>query len=345
MDMPGRKWTYADYRYEFNSKEKDNEINSGGQNYGMRTYDKRLGRFFSADVAMPLYPHLSPYNFAANRPIVAIDVEGLQAWDAPNSLDLISKFSWQNFVKQRWSEALISKENNFDCADLAIEMLAGYHKKMGIQLIVKVFKGNRLIILDSNDPKYTDNAKKDAGGNKLTSYEYFLEDLKKWIGANDLAQKTIAYKIKGKELETGDLALYWDDGSGEYGHTQVIDDDFSEPDNGGPHGYIQSSGHYLGKNNPGNNFDNPQLSSGSANFNSWSRGLFRFNFLQNAPKFSSQETVEFLKPKSPIALPTLQELEIIIPKGIFGGGGTGSSGSNNGGSNKPDTGGKTKPMF
>ncbi|WP_121356808.1 RHS repeat-associated core domain-containing protein [Flavisolibacter nicotianae] len=73
---------YADggYRYEFNGKENDDEVKGEGnqQDYGMRIYDPRIGRFLSADPLMKKYPMLTPYQFASNSPIQAIDVDGLE---------------------------------------------------------------------------------------------------------------------------------------------------------------------------------------------------------------------------------------------------------------------------
>ncbi|HBG70621.1 MAG: hypothetical protein A2W93_09640 [Bacteroidetes bacterium GWF2_43_63] len=71
------------HRFGFNGKENDNEVKGTGnqQDYGMRIYDPRLGRFLSADpliVQEQKYPELSPYQFASNRPIDAIDLDGLE---------------------------------------------------------------------------------------------------------------------------------------------------------------------------------------------------------------------------------------------------------------------------
>ncbi len=35
------------YSYGFNGKEDDKDISEGGQDYGMRIYDSRVGRFLS----------------------------------------------------------------------------------------------------------------------------------------------------------------------------------------------------------------------------------------------------------------------------------------------------------
>jgi RHS repeat-associated protein len=65
------------YRYGFNSKEDDFEV-KGQQDYGMRIYDKRLGRFKSIDPLTREYPWNSTYAFAENDVIRCIDLDGLE---------------------------------------------------------------------------------------------------------------------------------------------------------------------------------------------------------------------------------------------------------------------------
>ena len=80
MSMPRRKFSATnDYRYGFNGKENDKDISEGGQDYGMRISDNRLGRFLSEDPITKKYPELTPYQFASNTPIQAIDLDGLEA--------------------------------------------------------------------------------------------------------------------------------------------------------------------------------------------------------------------------------------------------------------------------
>ena len=86
--LPGRGVDQAEYKYGFNSKENDNEVygDANFQDYGMRMYDTRVGRFVSADpliVSEQKYPELSPYQFASNRPIDGIDLDGLE-WSREN---------------------------------------------------------------------------------------------------------------------------------------------------------------------------------------------------------------------------------------------------------------------
>lgn len=81
MLMPGRQYgAGAGYRYGFNGKENDNEVKGLGnqQDYGMRIYDNRIGRFLSVDPITKMYPELTPYQFASNRPIDGVDLDGLE---------------------------------------------------------------------------------------------------------------------------------------------------------------------------------------------------------------------------------------------------------------------------
>jgi len=70
----------ASYRYGFNGKENDNEVKGTGnwQDYGMRDYDPRVGRFPSVDPLTKDYAALTPYQFASNSPVAGNDRDGLE---------------------------------------------------------------------------------------------------------------------------------------------------------------------------------------------------------------------------------------------------------------------------
>ncbi len=75
--MPGRKYSStSSYRYGFNGKEKDGEVVQ--YDYGFRIYDPRLVRFKSVDPLTKSYPWYTPYQFAGNKPISCIDLDGLE---------------------------------------------------------------------------------------------------------------------------------------------------------------------------------------------------------------------------------------------------------------------------
>ena len=85
MDMPGRQFSSTTgYRYGFNGKEKDNKDGVVQYDYGFRIYDPRLVRFKSVDPLFRTYPYYTPYQFASNSPIIAIDVDGLESSNDKN---------------------------------------------------------------------------------------------------------------------------------------------------------------------------------------------------------------------------------------------------------------------
>jgi RHS repeat-associated protein len=106
MAMPGRKFTRVGgsaYRYGFNGKENDNDVKGEGnqQDYGMRIYDPRVGRFLSIDPLTSKFPNLTPYQFASNTPVQAIDLDGLESVNVntnqvDNTLNANSCATYQN---------------------------------------------------------------------------------------------------------------------------------------------------------------------------------------------------------------------------------------------------------
>jgi len=100
------------YRFGFNGKENDNEVKGQGnqQDYGMRIYDPRLGRFLSVDPISKKFPELSPYQFASNTPIWAIDMDGLEAFFIHGMKS--SKDDWRTQDFQDVGKSLIKLTNN-----------------------------------------------------------------------------------------------------------------------------------------------------------------------------------------------------------------------------------------
>jgi RHS repeat-associated protein len=112
-------------RYGFNGKENDNEVKGEGnqQDYGMRIYDPRLGRFLSTDPITGEYPELTPYQFASNTPIQAIDLDGLEGAiaspmggqnvvDAQTAKDFNAAKSWFSQPASRWMKLGLAAQMN-----------------------------------------------------------------------------------------------------------------------------------------------------------------------------------------------------------------------------------------
>lgn len=71
--------SYAKKRYQYVGKERDEE--SGMYYYGARYYSPWIGRFVSVDPLAGDYPFYTPYNYAGNKPINKIDIDGMQEPD------------------------------------------------------------------------------------------------------------------------------------------------------------------------------------------------------------------------------------------------------------------------
>lgn len=79
--MAMQSFNAPEYRYQFNGKEIDLEgIGGGGAtyDYGFRIYNPALAKFLSVDPLSPSFPYYTPYQFAGNMPIHAIDLDGLE---------------------------------------------------------------------------------------------------------------------------------------------------------------------------------------------------------------------------------------------------------------------------
>jgi RHS repeat-associated protein len=84
MVVHDRTYNTGKYRFGFNGKEYDTEVKGPNiqQDYGMRFYDPRVARFLSVDPITKQYPELTPYQFASNTPIQAVDLDGLEMYYA-----------------------------------------------------------------------------------------------------------------------------------------------------------------------------------------------------------------------------------------------------------------------
>jgi len=96
------------YRYGFNGKENDNEVKGTGnqQDYGIRIYDPRVGRFLSTDPLTKTFPYWSPYQFSGNDPIRYIDLDGAEQFDPqsrPTGIVYISVATAPGIAKQTQS--------------------------------------------------------------------------------------------------------------------------------------------------------------------------------------------------------------------------------------------------
>ncbi len=64
--------------YQYNGKEKQDELDLGWFDYGWRSYDPALGRWLGIDFLAHRYDNSSPYAYCKNNPIAFFDPNGME---------------------------------------------------------------------------------------------------------------------------------------------------------------------------------------------------------------------------------------------------------------------------
>ncbi len=153
MIMPGRSFG-SDYRFGFNGMEKDNEISGqSGSHYTteFRALDVRIGRWLSVDALTEKFPELSPYQFADNTPMWAIDIDGLEAFFIHGMKS--SKNDWRTKGFQEVAKSALKLTNNTEINANYNFDWSGYgngvfqrkkHRTKAAKKLVKYIKDNRV---------------------------------------------------------------------------------------------------------------------------------------------------------------------------------------------------------
>lgn len=133
--------------------------------FGARMYDARLGRFLSVDPMFSDFATLSPYQYASNTPIMAIDLGGLMAWIATRQWDATHVEKFQSFIKKETARLIAlatnahkekkgrSTEYCMDCADYAVVLLIRFAKENELEIEFTDTKGNKI---NSSDDQFDD---------------------------------------------------------------------------------------------------------------------------------------------------------------------------------------------
>ncbi len=101
MLQAGRSRNAGGYRFGFNGMEQTKGVQGDGAgtfyDYKNRDYDPWIIRFKRTDPIAAQYPMLSPYQFASNRPIDGIDMDGLEfsRYMKPNPTTGVLEEGWR----------------------------------------------------------------------------------------------------------------------------------------------------------------------------------------------------------------------------------------------------------
>jgi hypothetical protein len=142
------------------------------QDYGMRIYDPRLGRFLSVDPIARQYPELTPYQFASNTPIWGVDLDGLEVMGY-SEVFKDAKYGklkpvfdnntvWQTYMRDTWASA--TKGETFDAkndglyADIPLKFTGLRDKESSVMAVsaISIDKNGKRVTLDEYSEKNLD---------------------------------------------------------------------------------------------------------------------------------------------------------------------------------------------
>ena len=192
MDMPGRKAEPIDnYKYSFNGKLDDKSDGWQTQDYGDRSYDYRLGRFLSTDPLSASFAYLTPYQFASNRPIDGVDLDGKE-WSVSTKMVLGKnnkpKLVITLYVKAGFTRTEALPNNFIQMAELYVENMykAQYTTSDGTEVEIETTADFHQINNSSSipisfgfaethpNPSITGETMDNNGGHKANSQDAYI---------------------------------------------------------------------------------------------------------------------------------------------------------------------------
>ena len=193
-----------DHRFQYNGKEKQEELGLQWTDFGQRMQDPQLGRFFAIDRFANSFSSLSPYNYTANNPTNLLDYNG----------DYIILFT----------------ENN--AYSVLYENGQAYHytqdKKTGKITKGEKYDGNSKFVGQAvSDLAKIQNTKKGAsviGSLQESSWSYRIEQadrVDKGAYEADFSKNTLSFEVGGGTIRYSPFSrwkadgVYWDPSNSE----------------------------------------------------------------------------------------------------------------------------------
>ncbi|VBB44335.1 hypothetical protein TRIP_D250064 [uncultured Paludibacter sp.] len=154
-------------------------------------------RFTSIDRFCEKYPWQSPYVFAANNPILNVDIRGDSAWSVKRDWNESDVKNFATYSEQKLKEY---EGQDIDCADLSLSVLIDYASENGLALQISNANGDTF---DSNSDNYNSvseykNGYKNDDGNRV-------DGVLPNVQARDISTNT--FTINKTDVQPGDMII------------------------------------------------------------------------------------------------------------------------------------------
>ncbi len=166
------------YRFGFNGKENDDNKEWGQslvQDYGFRLYNPAIAKFLSVDPLADKFPYYTPYQFAGNKPVVAIDLDGLEEITIHSIYyrDLIKDVDFSKMTSQE----ILDLVSSFNCHPDTGDKYGGFKNRESQEHAMKFYEtdGQAVSIQSLSGPLIIHTYSRKKGGKKAIKAHLVLE--------------------------------------------------------------------------------------------------------------------------------------------------------------------------
>jgi RHS repeat-associated protein len=200
------------------------DYETGDQDYGMRISNSNLGRFLSVDPLSRDYPFLTPYQFASNRPIDGVDLDGqewikftLSVWKDPTTGELIS-------TSEREVTSTVEEKATYGNSGVLYETYDLDTKSFKYDYVPEVIVEPSVAqnidgAITKTNSVIIDNVKTAVGKLDANLYGSYDKNAGGWEGDNDGANTGTIWK---KEVDATATGLQWAGKGTKYAGTALL---------------------------------------------------------------------------------------------------------------------------